>query len=139
MKALLALASITLPSACAATHSIETHAASAATDFEHAQKVTITLSNFQVTPSNIDLVAGKPYLLMLEDNGSGDHDFTAPEFFAASAIAPGDIARVAGGQVELGGHRTASIHLVPAAGEYKLACTHFGHAMLAMTGRITVH
>lgn len=129
MKALLALASITLPSACAATHSIETHAASAATDFEHAQKVIIALSNFQVTPSNIDLVAGKPYLLMLEDTGSGDHDFTAP----------GEIARVAGGQVELGGHRKVSIHLVPAAGEYKLACTHFGHAMLGMTGTITVH
>ncbi|MDF2638672.1 MAG: copper-binding protein [Novosphingobium lindaniclasticum] len=112
MKALLALASITLLSACAATRPIETHAASAATDFPHGQRVAIMLSYFRFTPSNIDLVAGKPYVLMLKDSGAGGHDFTA-EFLAAAAIAPADASQVAGRRIELVGHQTASIHVIP--------------------------
>lgn len=34
----------------------------------------------------------------------------------------------------------ASTHpIAPATGTYKLACTHFGHAALGMTGKIVVH
>lgn len=113
MKALLALASITLLSACAATRPIETHAASAATDFPYAQRVAITLSYFRFTPLAIDLVAGEPHVLMLKDSGAGGHDFTAAEFLAAAAIAPADASQVAGRRIELVGHQTASIHVIP--------------------------
>lgn len=139
MKALLALASITLLSACAAARPIEPHLASTATDFGDAQTVTVTLSNFRFTPQDITLVAGKPVVLVLDDTATGGHDFTAPEFFAAATIAPQDAALVAGGQIALVGGQQVSLHLVPAAGDYKLVCTHFGHAALGMTGSIKVH
>ncbi len=139
MKALLALASITLLSACAATHPIEPHLASTATDFADAQTVTVTLSNFRFTPQDIALVAGKPVILVLDDTATGGHDFTAPEFFAAATIAPHDAALVAAGQIALSGKQQVSLHLVPAAGDYKVVCTHFGHVALGMTGSIKVH
>jgi plastocyanin len=74
----------------------------------------------------------------LENVASGGHDFAAPDFFAASLIRPNDAALVAGGNVEVPGSASRTVHLVPAAGEYRLVCTHAGHALLGMTGRIVV-
>jgi uncharacterized cupredoxin-like copper-binding protein len=122
---------------CASTHAIAPRVASAGVDFGQAETVEVTLSSFAFQPSEIRLQAGKPYLLKLVDV-SGGHDFTAPEFFAAAQVAPEDAAKVAKGQVELKGGESAVIHLVPAAGTFDLACTHFGHAALGMKGKIVV-
>ncbi len=53
-------------------------------------------------------------------------------------LASADAAEVADGAIELAGGETRTLTLVPAAGEYKLVCTHTGHAVLGMTGRIAV-
>lgn len=138
MRVLLIAAAITLVAGCATTRPIEPRIAGPAVDFTSARTVEIRLSNFDFTPSIIGLEAGRPYELKIVNAASGGHDFTAPEFFAASAVAPQDAARIASGQIDLGGGETASIRLVPAVGEFKVVCTHFGHVALGMTGKIIV-
>jgi len=133
----LALLSMTL-AGCAATHPITPQLASSEADFAHARTIDISLANFSFTPRHLQLEAGVPYALHFVDTASGGHDFTAPEFFAAARIAREDAAAVAGGQIELAGGEERTIRLVPAAGTYKLACTHLGHAALGMTGDIVV-
>ena len=134
--AILAL-SLTL-SACATGRPIEVTSVSDDTQFANAQTVTVTLSNFKFDPTTVHLKAGQPYVLRLENHGSGGHDFTAPEFFESARILSADTAMVSEGEVDLQKGATATIHLVPAAGTYDLACSHFGHAALGMTGKIVV-
>ncbi len=124
--------------ACAATHPIQPRLASAVTSFDHAPVITVSLSNFAFSPQHLALHSGQPVVLVLDNTAGGGHDFTAPEFFAAAQVAAADAALVAGGQVELQGGQSVTLHLVPAAGEYRLSCTHLGHSVLGMTGSITV-
>jgi plastocyanin len=137
MRTAIAAVVLSLVTGCASTHAIAPQVAGAGVDFGQAEVVEVTLSSFAFKPSEIRLQAGKPYALKLVDV-SGGHDFTAPEFFAAARVAPDDAAKVAKGQVELKAGESAVIHLVPAAGTFDLACTHFGHAALGMKGRIVV-
>ena len=104
----------------------------------HSQTRTqrIELSNFRYAPATIQLRAGQPVTLTLVNNANGSHDFTAKEFFRASAIRAG---AAPGGRVELKAHEMRSITLVPAAGTYKLHCGHFMHSAFGMTGRIVVN
>ena len=98
----------------------------------------VTLSNFDFTPHELHLRAGQPVALVLANVASGGHDFSAPEFFAAARIEPADAALVSRGEVDVPGGATRTIHLVPAAGSYKLTCTHTMHAMFGMKGTIVV-
>ena len=138
MCKVFALLALSLATGCATTHPIEPQLAAASIDFSKAERIVVTLSNFAFTPTDIQLTAGKPYELVLTDSASGGHDFTAPEFFASAKISPGDAAKVASGQVALSGKQSVTIDLVPAAGNYPLACTHLGHVALGMKGTITV-
>ncbi len=124
-------------SACASTHAVDPGVASA-TSFSGAETVEVKLSNFDFTPSEIHLKAGVPYALHIVDEASGGHDFTAPEFFGSARVAPDDVSLVRDGQIELRGGQSATVHLVPTAGTYKLVCTHPGHAVLGMKGSIVV-
>ncbi len=123
---------------CASTHPISPQIIHSQTAFARAQPVTVTLANFKFIPKHIRLRAGTPYALHLVNTASGGHNFTAPEFFAAAKVAPEDAAEIADGQVELAGGASKTVRLLPAAGTYKLTCTHPGHALLGMTGDIVV-
>jgi plastocyanin len=105
-----------------------------APDWAHAQRVEVKLSSFDFTPSTLHLRAGHPVVLHLVNTGSGGHDFTAPAFFAAARLrnATGK------GSVEVGGHRSVDVALVPRAGNYPLKCSHAFHKTFGMTGRIVV-
>jgi plastocyanin len=119
-----ALALLALPAAAAAQ----------APDWAHAQRVEVRLSSFDCTPSTLHLRAGRPVVLHLVNTGSGGHDFTAPEFFAAAQVR-----NSAGkGSIEVRGHRSVDIALVPRAGNYPLKCSHAFHKTFGMTGRIVV-
>ena len=110
--------------------------AAAQPDWSHAQRVEVKLANFSYTPSNIHLHAGQPVVLHLVNTASGGHDFAAREFFAAATLRnPGSVDR---GRVELGGHESQDIFLVPRAGRYPLKCTHMFHQTFGMTGQIVV-
>ena len=98
----------------------------------------VELANFDFTPKELHLHAGQPVALVLANVASGGHDFSAPEFFAAARIEPADAALVTRGEVDVPGKETRTIHLVPAAGTYKLTCTHTMHATFGMKGSIVV-
>ena len=98
----------------------------------------VELSNFDFTPHEIHLRAGQPTELVLNNVASGGHDFSAPEFFAAARVEPGDAALIDDGEVDVPARSTRTVHLVPAAGTYKLTCTHMMHRTFGMKGTIVV-
>lgn len=103
------------------------------------ERVTVTMSSFKFSPNHLTLRHGRTYLLHLVNASGGGHDFAAPEFFAASTIAPADRGTVAGGKIKLAGKASADVTLTPQkVGVYKLHCSHFLHAGMGMTGLITV-
>lgn len=99
--------------------------------------VEVDLASFSFTPSTIQLRAGEPIVLKLVNTGRGGHNFSAPEFFAAARLAPGQAA-VPGGAVEVPTRQTVEVRLTPARGHYALRCTHTLHAMFGMRGAIEV-
>src|SRR6476620_2028392 len=112
-------------------------AAAQAPDYARATAVEVEVRSFAFTPGTIHLRAGVPVRLTIRDT-KGGHNFAAPKFFAAARIAPEDAAKVRGGKIELEGGDAVTIRLVPAAGTYKLTCTHFLHASFGMKGSIVV-
>jgi uncharacterized cupredoxin-like copper-binding protein len=117
---------------CAASH------APAAAQFEGGAEQRVELSSFDFAPRELHLRANEPYTLVLTNVASGGHDFSAPEFFAAARIRPGDAELIDDGEIEVPGKSTRTVHLIPAPGRYKLTCTHTAHALLGMKGRIIV-
>ena len=113
-------------------------ALAAPADRSNAASTTVELSNFDFTPSTIRLRAGVPMVLHLANGSSGGHNFVAPAFFAAARIDPASARHVRRGRVELRGRQSVEIRLVPAAGRYRLRCTHLLHSTLGMTGEIVV-
>ena len=104
-----------------------------------AVPIAITLTDYAFTPGALELKQGIAYQLHLVNNGSKSHNFTAPEFFADSQIAPVDIAKVKNGTVELSNGQSADIAVIPShPGTYAFDCTHFMHKMMGMHGEITV-
>jgi plastocyanin len=105
-----------------------------------AQVVDVELSSFAFTPKMLTLQHGRSYRLHLVNTSGGGHDFTALEFFGASAIAPADRAKIVGGKVKLAGKQSVDITLTPEkTGTYELHCSHFLHAGMGMKGAITVN
>lgn len=110
-----------------------------APDWPQAERVEIHLANFSFTPDTIPLRHGAPHVLILINDAGGGHDFVAESFFAAAEIRPADRTRIVKGGIRLAGKETAEVHLVaPAAGIYKVRCTHFLHSAFGMKGRIVV-
>ncbi|UKK85471.1 cupredoxin domain-containing protein [Sphingopyxis sp. BSN-002] len=107
---------------------------------ETPARVTVTLANFSFTPADLHLHAGQTVTIHFVNEGSGGHDFTAPEFFAAAAMDAANRTRVEGGKgrVSLGKGESSDVTLTPKAGTYKVHCSHFGHSTLGMTGKVIV-
>lgn len=104
-----------------------------------APAVNVQLSNFKFSPRTIILDHGRTYSLRLYNASGGGHDFTAREFFAAASIAPSDRRWVTDGEVEVPPGQLRVIRLTaPAAGRYKVKCTHRFHKLLGMSGTIIV-
>ena len=78
--------------------------------------------------------------------GPGERLSRAPEFLpmsdaAVRAVAGANsrhAALIEDGEIEVPGKSTRTVHLVPAAGTYKLTCTHTLHAAFGMKGTIRV-
>lgn len=102
-------------------------------------RVAIALTSFAFTPEVTTLEHGHRYVIHLDNQSGGGHNFAAPAFFAAAVIAPTDRAKISRGRIEVGGHSAVDIHLTaPAAGTYALRCTHFLHTGFGMSGSIVV-
>jgi plastocyanin len=100
--------------------------------------VTVQLSNFKFVPGMIQLRAGTPTILRLQNASGGGHNFSAPEFFAAARVEASSVAAIRNGTVEVPRRGAVDISLVPAAGSYKLKCTHTFHSTFGMKGTILV-
>ena len=101
--------------------------------------INVQLANFSFIPKTIVLDHGRSYVLRLANIADGGHDFTAPDFFAASRIAVEDRGLTAEGDVEIPPGQVREIHLTaPAAGSYNLKCSHSFHKMLGMSGKILI-
>jgi plastocyanin len=103
-----------------------------------AETINISLSDYAFAPAALSLKAGTAYHLHFTNAGSKDHDFTAPEFFAASQVAPEDQVKLKRGTVAIDKGKDVDVTITPGAGNYKVTCTHFMHSMMGMHGTITV-
>jgi len=95
----------------------------------------IDVYNFGFGPRPIHLRAGQPVTLSFVNSSGSGHDFTARGFFANARIVSG---AAPNGEIELTGHATRSITLVPRAGRYNAHCSHFLHKQMGMTDTIVV-
>ena len=96
---------------------------------------TIQVFNFGYAPKPIQLAADRAVTLSFVNQANGGHDFTAREFFAAAKIVSG---AAPNGEVELKGHETKTVTLVPRAGTYNAHCSHFMHSTMGMHTQIVV-
>lgn len=102
--------------------------------------VEVHLSNFKFAPKAIELKAGQDYALTLVNDSGGGHSFGAKKFFAAAKVDAADASALKDGKVEVPGGEKRTIRLrAPAAGVYKVKCTHTFHSGFGMKGEIVVH
>jgi len=101
--------------------------------------ISITLTNYAFTPNALNLKAGTTYHMHFINSGTKDHNFSAPDFFAVSQIAPEDQAKVEKGLVALEAGQSLDITVTPShPGTFVVECTHFMHKMMGMHGSIVV-
>jgi len=101
--------------------------------------IDISLTDYAFTPSALNLKTGTAYHLHFINSGSKDHNFSAPEFFAASQVAAEDQAKVKKGFVGMESGQSVDITVTTgSAGTFPVECTHFMHKMMGMHGSITV-
>jgi plastocyanin len=95
----------------------------------------IQVWSFGFAPKPIYLTAGRPVTLTFANQSGGSHDFVAKSFFANASIIRGN---VEDGEVDLAGHQSVSVTLIPRAGTYRAHCSHFLHKQFGMTDVIVV-
>ena len=98
--------------------------------------VTVSVWSFGFAPAPIYLHAGQEVTLTFVNRSGSSHDFTAHDFFMSSRIVSGDARE---GEVELRGHETKSVTLIPRAGTYHAHCSHFMHKQMGMHDEIIVN
>jgi len=103
------------------------------------QTIRIDMTNYEFTPSTLQLRASSPYRLELRNASHSGHSFSAPQLFAAARVAPADKAKVVDGEVEVDGGQTVDVNfVVTTPGRYKFHCTHFLHSAFGMSGEAVV-
>lgn len=100
--------------------------------------VPVVLTNFKFQPAALVLRSGAPTVLALRNVSGKGHSFSAPELFASARLDPRSQALVHNGRVEVPAGTEVDVTLTPPPGRYRFKCTHTFHAMLGMTGTITV-
>ena len=97
--------------------------------------VQIRVWSYGFAPNPIHLAAGQPVTLQFFNQSGSSHDFSAHRFFASSRIIAG---AAPDGEIELRGHETKTVTLIPRAGTYPAHCSHFLHEQLGMHDDIIV-
>jgi uncharacterized cupredoxin-like copper-binding protein len=110
-----------------------------APDWSKPTPITITMTSYAYAPSPMSFQHGVVYRLHIVNASGKSHNFSAPEFFAAAQVAPGDKDKLDDGAVDVDGGQSVDVELVPQTpGTYDVQCTHFMHAMLGMTAKAVV-
>jgi plastocyanin len=97
---------------------------------------TIDVQSFSYRPAPIHLRAGQPVTLTFVNRSDSSHGFTAKSFFASATITDG---AAPDGEIDLKGHETKRVTLVPHAGTYHAHCSHFMHKQMGMSTTIVVN
>jgi uncharacterized cupredoxin-like copper-binding protein len=98
----------------------------------------VLLEPFDIEPAPLRLEAGRPVALRFVNSGQRSLSFSAPAFFRAARIRPGDEEAIRGGTIELAAGERRTIYLVPTAGRYRMRSANLFHRLLGMSGRIIV-
>lgn len=115
-------------------------AASSAEDPPESTIVEVVLADFSFAPSTLNFQQGGHYRLRLSNQGSGGHNFSAQEFFAAVEIDTADQPLVKKGKIEVPKGGTAEIGFTAIQpGNYRIKCTHFLHGAFGMKGRAIIN
>lgn len=108
-------------------------------DFGNATPITVTLSSYEINPSQLTLTHGVAYRLHLTNASGKAHNFAAPKLFAASSIAPADQSKIEDGKIEVGSGESVDVAFMPMTpGEYDVRCSHFMHSVLGMHAKVVV-
>jgi len=99
-------------------------------------RVTVDVWSFGFGPRPIQLRSGQPVTMTFVNRSGSSHDFTAPGFFQHATITSGSAHE---DEIELRGHETKSITLIPRRGTYQAHCSHFMHKQLGMSDYIYVY
>jgi plastocyanin len=97
--------------------------------------VVVQVYSFGYGPRPLHLRAGQEVTLTFVNQSGSGHDFTARGFFQHAKIVAG---AAPDGEIELRGHETKSITLVPARGAWQAHCSHFLHKQMGMSDMIIV-
>ena len=100
-----------------------------------ATQLVVQVWNFGFAPRPIHLAAGRPVTLTFVNQSGSSHDFVANRFFSSARIVSG---AAPDGEIDLPGHATRSITLVPRPGTYNAHCSHFLHKQMGMEDVIIV-
>lgn len=115
-----------------------------AADWPKAEKITVTLSNFSISPEALSFNAGQPYALTLHNPSAIAHNFTAGAFFHAIAayrltMSDGEADMPLLESISLESKETKILYFVPVRpGSYALECDVTLHATFGMTGEIEI-
>src|SRR4051812_33442443 len=82
-------------------------------DFGGARPVNLSLDSFSISPEVLHLKAGQPILLRIANDSGNSHDLTAPDFFAQSAMAAADRAKIKAGRLSLRASQSEVLRLTP--------------------------
>lgn len=113
-------------------------------DWRIAERVTVRLDEFDFTPEMPVFKAGRPYELVLINNGNAGHTFTAGAFFRAIAaqslgFAEGEARRPMLESIAVKAGEARILRFVPlTAGTYPLTCERPLHDIFGMTGTIGI-
>ena len=109
----------------------------AASRWSTALPVTVIASEYEFSPARLVFKQGVSYRLRVENHGKEQHEFTAPEFFAAAVVHNPGVLNADRTEIEIPPGMTREIFVLPRrAGHYELRCS--DHDWAGMTGEITV-
>jgi uncharacterized cupredoxin-like copper-binding protein len=111
-------------------------------DWNAEKPVEVDLSEFQIDPATLDLMAMHPYRVTFRNAGKSAHNFTSSEFFSAVILRPDTPGAAAAqkGQIELTPGASSVVELVPVKpGRYTYRCTHPFHEAFGMSGVAVIH
>lgn len=110
------------------------------------QDLTVQAQDLAFTPTTLEVTAGQPVRLTLQNNGTLEHDFTIMEFpMESEAQTTGGMDHDMGDMAEPELHvaapagQSAILEFTPTKpGAYDFWCTLAGHKEAGMTGTLTV-
>lgn len=115
-----------------------------AADWSKIQTVTVSLTEYKFTPSQLSFKKNIPYRLILKNEGKEKHYFVSEGFFMAIALRKvqtpdGEIKAPYITAVEVYPGKSVEIYFIPdKVGTYNLICTIEGHADRGMKGKIEI-